>query len=186
MMSTGLERREFLKVLGVSGAGATLYGCGAGKAAERLIPYVVPPEEIVPGLATWYRTTCRECPAGCGMSIRTREGRAVKAEGNPLSPISHGRLCARGQASLHGLYDPDRIPQALGRRTGETDWEKISWDDAEQRVYNALAAHRGRSVFLTHNYPGTLDRLIDDWCAAMGVQRIRYDTFAWEAVRAGY
>jgi molybdopterin-containing oxidoreductase family iron-sulfur binding subunit len=120
------------------------------------------------------------------MSIRTREGRAVKAEGNPLSPISHGRLCARGQASLHGLYDPDRIPQPLARRTGSTEWEKISWDDAEQRVYSALAQHRGRSVFLTSTFTGTLDRLIDDWCAALGVQRLRYESFGLEAVRAGY
>ena len=115
-MSSGMQRRDFLKVLGVAGAGATA-GCASPR-AEKLIPYVVAPEEIVPGAATWYRTTCRECPAGCGMSVRTREGRAVKVEGNPLSPISHGRLCARGQASIQGLYDPDRIPQALTREIG--------------------------------------------------------------------
>jgi anaerobic selenocysteine-containing dehydrogenase len=116
-MSNGLERREFLKVLGVTGVGAGLTGCGTG-GAEKLIPYVVPHEEIVPGIATWYRTTCRECPAGCGMNVRTREGRAVKAEGNPLSPISHGRLCARGQASLHGSTTPTacRAPRPPRRR----------------------------------------------------------------------
>ena len=113
-MANGMERRDFLKVLGAAGAGASLFGCST-QGAERLLPYVTPEEEIVPGLSTWYRTTCRECPAGCGMSIRTREGRAIKAEGNPLSPISHGKLCARGQASLHGLYDPDRVPQPLAR-----------------------------------------------------------------------
>src|SRR3954468_20414584 len=110
----GIERRDFLKVLGVAGAGASLFGCSTG-APEKLIPYVIPAEDIVPGISTWYRTTCRECPAGCGMNVRTREGRALKAEGNPLSPISHGKLCSRGQASLHGLYNPDRIPQALWR-----------------------------------------------------------------------
>jgi anaerobic selenocysteine-containing dehydrogenase/Fe-S-cluster-containing dehydrogenase component len=186
-MSKGMERRKFLKVLGATGAGTGLLsGCGPANGADKLIPYVIPHEDIVPGVSTWYHTTCRECPAGCGMSIRTREGRAVKAEGNSLSPISHGRLCARGQASLHGLYDPDRIPQPLAKRTGETDWSKVSWDDAEQRVYNAIAQQRGRSVFLTQTYTGTLDRLIDDWCAAMGVQRVRYEPFGWEAVRAGY
>jgi molybdopterin-containing oxidoreductase family iron-sulfur binding subunit len=183
-MSKGLERREFLKVLGVTGAGSSILAGCRPNGADKLIPYVVPHEDIVPGVATWYHTTCRECPAGCGMSIRTREGRAVKAEGNPLSPISHGHLCARGQASLHGLYDPDRIPQPLARADG--DWDRISWDDAEQRVYNALAAHRGRSVMLTHTFTGTLDQLIDDWCAALGVQRVRYDTFALEPLRAGY
>ena len=182
-MSKGLERRQFLKVLGAGSAGAALSGCNTGS-AEKLIPYVVPAEEIVPGLSTWYRTTCRECPAGCGMSIRTREGRAVKAEGNPLSPISHGRLCARGQASLQGLYNPDRVPQALARRG--SGWDRLTWDDAEQRLLAALNANRGRSVFLTQAWPGTLDGLVDDFCAAFGITRLRYESFALEPVRTAH
>ena len=181
-MQSGMERRQFLKVLGVSGAGgAVLSGCSSSP--EKLIPYVTQQEEIVPGVATWYRTTCRECPAGCGMSVRTREGRAVKVEGNPLSPISHGRLCARGQASLHGLYDPDRVPQALVRSQGG-GWDRIDWADAENRLRAALQEHGGRTVFLTNTFTGALDRLIDDWSAAMGVRRVRYDTFGWEPIRA--
>ncbi|MBI4544454.1 MAG: 4Fe-4S dicluster domain-containing protein [Gemmatimonadetes bacterium] len=181
-MTEGMERREFLKVLGVAGAGASLLGCST-EGAERLLPYVVPAEEIVPGVATWYRTTCRECPAGCGMDIRTREGRAVKAEGSSLSPISHGRLCPRGQASLHGLYNPDRVPQALARG-GAGGWEKLGWAEAEQRLAAALAEARGRKVFLTHTFTGSLDRLLDEWCAALGVERVRFDTFAREPLRA--
>ena len=182
-MSKGLERRLFLKVLGASGAGAALTGCNGGS-AEKLIPYVVPAEEIVPGTSTWYRTTCRECPAGCGMSIRTREGRAVKAEGNPLSPISHGRLCARGHASLQGLYNPDRVPRALARRGG--GWDRLAWDEAEQRLIAALAENRGRSVFLTQAWPGTMDRLVDDFCTAFGITRVRYESFALEPVRTAH
>ncbi|MEJ2679421.1 MAG: 4Fe-4S dicluster domain-containing protein [Gemmatimonadota bacterium] len=178
-MADGMERRDFLKVLGVAGAGAALTGCSTEK-VERLIPYVVQPEEIVPGNATWYRTTCRECPAGCGMEVRTLEGRAIKTEGNPLSPISHGNLCARGQASLNGLYDPDRIPQAL-LRNGDS-WSKLTWDEAEQRVTGALA--KGPAVFVTGGVNGTLDRLLDDWCRAMGVRRLRFDAFAFEPLRA--
>ncbi|NJD11274.1 MAG: 4Fe-4S dicluster domain-containing protein [Gemmatimonadetes bacterium] len=182
-MSKGLERRQFLKVLGVGSAGAALSGCDRST-AEKLIPYVVPAEEIVPGIATWYRTTCRECPAGCGMSIRTREGRAIKAEGNPLSPISHGRLCARGQASLHGLYNPDRVPRALARRS--SGWDRLTWDEAEQRLLAALEANRGRTVFLTDSWPGTMDRLVDDFCAAFGIERVRYESFALEPVRTAH
>jgi anaerobic selenocysteine-containing dehydrogenase/Fe-S-cluster-containing dehydrogenase component len=181
-MSNGLERREFLKVLGVTGAGAGLTACGGG-ATEKLIPYVVPHEEIVPGIATWYRTTCRECPAGCGMEVRTREGRAVKAEGNPLSPISHGKLCPRGQASLHGLYDPDRIPRPLERR-GEDDWNRLTWDEGERRLAEALQQHRGRTVFLTGHLGGTMDLLADRFAAAIGAERVRWEPFAWEPLRA--
>lgn len=181
-MANGMERRDFLKVLGAAGAGASLFGCST-QGAERLLPYVTPEEEIVPGLSTWYRTTCRECPAGCGMSIRTREGRAIKAEGNPLSPISHGKLCARGQASLHGLYDPDRVPQPLARAAGG-DWEKLTWDAAEQRLVEAISSAPGRKVFLTHTNTGANDALIDQWAAAFGFEVVRFDTFAWEPVRA--
>src|ERR671925_567984 len=123
-MSKGLERREFLRVLGVTGVGAGVTACGAG----------------------------------CGMNVRTREGRAVKAEGNPLSPISHGRLCARGQASLHGLYDPDRVRRPLARR-GTDGWEALTWSEAERRLAAALQQHRGRIMLLTGAYTGTMDRL---------------------------
>src|SRR5690606_8885239 len=150
-MANGMERRDFLKVLGAAGAGASLFGCST-QGAERLIPYMTAEDEIVPGLATWYRTTCRECPAGCGMEIKTREGRAIKAEGNSLSPISHGRLCARGQASLHGLYNPDRVPQALVRSGGQL--QPVSWSDAEDRLVQALAQAQGQKVFLTRTYTG--------------------------------
>jgi anaerobic selenocysteine-containing dehydrogenase/Fe-S-cluster-containing dehydrogenase component len=176
----GMERRDFLKVLGVAGAGATAAGC-AGE-PDRLIPYLVQPEEIVPGVATHYRTTCRECPAGCGMTIRTREGRAVKAEGNPGSPISHGKLCARGQASLHGLYDPDRIPQPLVREA--ESWSRVSWDRAEQSLADALGQAGGDAVFLTRPEPGSMDALLDAWCEALGIRRVRFDTFGQEAIRA--
>ena len=176
----GMERRDFLKVLGVAGAGATAAGC-AGE-PDRLIPYLVQPEQAVPGMATWYRTTCRECPAGCGMTVRTREGRAIKAEGNPESPISHGRLCARGQASLHGLYDPDRVPQALVR-DGES-WSKVSWDRAEQWLAQAVLQSEGEAVLLSRPEPGSMDRLLDEWCDAMGVRRVRFDSFGHEPIRA--
>ena len=178
----GMERRDFLKVLGAAGASAGLAGCATEP--DRLIPYLVQPEEIVPGVATYYRTTCRECPAGCGMTIRTREGRAVKAEGSPASPISHGRLCARGQASLHGLYDPDRIPQALVRE-GD-DWSRVSWDFAETQLARVMQQAGGNAVFLSRPEPGAMDDLLDEWCQAMGVRRVKFDTFGHEPIRAAH
>ena len=114
-MSDGLKRRDFLKVVGVSGAGAAVAGCSSGD-VERLIPYVVPPEDITPGVATWYASTCAECSTGCGIRVRTREGRAVMIEGNPDHPVSRGGLCSRGVSALQGLYNPDRLAQPMQRR----------------------------------------------------------------------
>ena len=100
--TTGVKRREFLKVLGAAGATATAIGCSQER-VERLIPYLVSPNDTVPGVSTYYATTCRECSAGCGVIAETRDGRTIKLEGNPDHPLSRGALCSRGQAALQGL-----------------------------------------------------------------------------------
>src|SRR5262245_34493332 len=109
----GYNRRDFLKVVG-AGAGMAAAGCGK-QLPEKLIPYVIQPEDVVPGVATWYAGSCGECSSGCGTLIRTREGRAVKIEGNPNHPLNRGGLCTHGQATLQALYDPDRIREPLKR-----------------------------------------------------------------------
>src|ERR1043165_8671756 len=100
---TGMDRRKFLTVLGASGGGAlALSGCSTSK-VEKLVPYLVQSEDQIPGVSTFYASTCTECAAGCGVHVRTREGRAVKLEGNPLHPVNKGTICSRGQAGLPGL-----------------------------------------------------------------------------------
>jgi molybdopterin-containing oxidoreductase family iron-sulfur binding subunit len=102
--NAGVDRRQFLKVLGVTGAGtAALSGCSTDKVAK-LVPYMVQSEQQVPGVATWYASTCTECSTGCGVHVKTREGRAIKLEGNPEHPVNGGSLCSRGQAGLQALY----------------------------------------------------------------------------------
>src|SRR3972149_3103421 len=113
-MPKTLTRREFLKLA----AGATA-ATGLAPAVRSIViePFVRPPEELLPGQATWYAITCRQCPAGCGIIVRTINGRAKKIEGNPLHPLNRGKLCARGQAGLQALYNPDRLKNAV-RQTG--------------------------------------------------------------------
>src|SRR5258705_4385797 len=148
-MTDSIDRRRFLKVLGVTSAGAAaVSACGIGpEPTERLIPYLVQPEDQIPGTATYYATTCRECAAGCGVRVRVREGHAVKLEGNPDSPINRGRLCARGQAAIQGLYNPDRLTRPM-IRTASGTFEAIDWDDAIQRLAAKVAGHpvKGNAV----------------------------------------
>src|SRR3954469_4192750 len=110
-----IDRRKFLTVLGASGAGAAaLSGCSTDR-VEKLIPYLVQSEDQVPGVSTWYASSCTECSSGCGVHVRTREGRAVKLEGNPDHPVNQGKLCSRGQAALQGLYNPGRLKGPMAR-----------------------------------------------------------------------
>ena len=83
--ATPVKRRDFLKVLGVSAAGTTMLGCASEK-VEKLIPYLVSPDQTVPGVSTYYATTCRECSVACGVIAETRDGRVIKLEGNPEHP----------------------------------------------------------------------------------------------------
>src|SRR6187455_2136917 len=123
----GVKRRDFLKVLGAAGAASTTVGCFQ-EDVEKLIPYLVSPDDTVPGVSTYFATTCRECAAGCGLIAETRDGRAIKLEGNPAHPVNHGALCARGQASLQGLYNPDRYRHPMIRRDNRL--APATWDEA--------------------------------------------------------
>ncbi len=176
--ASGIKRRDFLKVVGVSSAGAGMVGCSTEK-VEHLIPYVVPPEEITPGVATWYTTVCGECPAGCGMWVRTREGRVVKVEGNPRHPISSGALCSRGHSSLQGLYDPDRFAGPMVRDAN--GMRQISWEDAEQLLADRLGD--GDYLFLTGSTGPTLGDLIDGFVSATGGTRVEYDALSEAPLR---
>ena len=95
-----MNRRTFLKITGISGLSLAA-GC-TPELGKTLFSLVEAPDDMVTGKATWYATTCRECPAGCGILAKNREGRIIKVEGNPLHPINKGKLCMRGQAALQG------------------------------------------------------------------------------------
>jgi anaerobic selenocysteine-containing dehydrogenase/Fe-S-cluster-containing dehydrogenase component len=179
-----MERRRFLQVAGAAGAGVAA-GC-ASQPKDRLLPYVNESDDLIPGIPTFYASTCRECPAGCGMYVKTREARAIKVEGNPFHPVGHGKLCARGQASLQGLYDPDRVKRPY-RRTAR-GMEPVTWDEAIAEIAAALtsaaAAGAERVALVTGADSGVLDRLYDEWLRAFrSSRRLRYEAFAYEPLR---
>src|SRR5512142_1638540 len=130
-MAKKISRRAFLKVAGAGlAAGAVLTGCGPDSRYVKRTPYVHMPEYTYNGLSTYYATTCRECPAGCGLVVRTMQGRALKVEGNPNNPINLGKTCPRGQASLQGLYNPDRIQGPMKQARGGGSQTDMTWEEA--------------------------------------------------------
>ncbi len=176
-----LDRREFLKLVGVCAGAAAAAGCS--EPAEKLIPYVVQPEEITPGIAVDYASTCLECSSGCGLHVKTREGRPIKLEGNPEHPMNQGRLCARGQASIGRTYHPDRIA-GPATRSGDGSLQPISWDDARGKLAAKLGSAAGKTWILGGPVGPSLDGLLDQIVAATGIAgRLRYEPFGDQALR---
>lgn len=172
-MPDPITRRQFLKVSAVAGAATVISGCSANlQRIEYLETYVRPPEEGLPGEDLWYASTCRQCPAGCGIVVRVSEGRARKIEGNPVHPLNGGRLCARGQAGLQVLYNPDRVRNAL-RQTGgrgSRQFEPTYWEDAIQLLTERLqgVSDPARIAFLGGLMSDHLYTIVSRFLAALG------------------
>ncbi len=184
-----ISRRDLLQYIGVGGIGAVggvLYGESVERNVELLVPQVVPPEDYSPGVATWYNTVCNQCSAGCGISVRIREGKAKKIEGNPVHPISQGRLCARGQAGLNVLYNPDRIraPLTSAAQRGSGNFYPISWDEA----LTSIGSHIGRLKIdnkanrvhlLSGRVRGHLDALFAQFMELLGSEHYQQYDFTY-------
>ena len=176
-----LDRREFLKLVGVGAGAAAAAGCS--ERVEHLIPYVVQPEVITPGIAVYYASTCRECSAGCGLHVRTREGRPVKLEGNPEHPVNQGSLCARGQASIGRTYHPDRYQTPM-LRGADGKLAPVSWEEAIRTLGEKLGKGAAGAVLLGGDPGPTASQALDRWVAAVGASgRVVYEPFAQESLR---
>jgi anaerobic selenocysteine-containing dehydrogenase len=140
-MTHEVTRRDFLKIGAAGIASAVLAGCQQPRRWVALEPYVRPPEEQLAGIATWYASTCRQCPAGCGILVRIMNGRALKIEGNPEHPLNRGKLCARGQAGLQLLYNPDRLAGPVQQaKRGSRQFQPLAWEKAINTLYAKLEA----------------------------------------------
>jgi anaerobic selenocysteine-containing dehydrogenase len=182
-----MDRRNFFKIVSTASAGA-LGACS--RHTDRLIPLLVPEHEIVPGEEQWHPAVCTECGAGCATIVRVMEGvRTIqrdgqpvrqriaaikKIEGNPLDPISGGRLCARGQASVQSLYHPDRLRGPMKRtgQRGQAQFSSVAWDEAIGQAADAIgkarAADPASIVFLTGGQAGTRSLSIQRFLQALG------------------
>jgi Fe-S-cluster-containing dehydrogenase component len=184
-----MDRRRFLHLLGIFSGTALSSSCGSEDGQKKLISYLIPPADgVTPGEALWYAATCTECPAGCGLQARVRQGWPVKVEGIPGHPVSGGGLCMRGQASLYRLYHPQRLRTPL-IRDEQGGWQPIGWDEAFTRIATALAeAGDGRRhVWLSGRSTGTLPALTDDACRRLGIERLpEFEFYAHAALRQAY
>ena len=171
-----VKRREFLKVVGAGVAAGTVTACGKDH-YNYIIPYLNSPDETVPGVSTYYASTCRECAASCGVIVETRDGRALKVEGNPNHPLNRGALCARGQSALQGLYNPDRYKGPMMRQGDAL--VPATWEQVQQKLTQALTQtgnKASQAVFINGHETGSFAGFLDQWLAAFGMPpHLSYD-----------
>ena len=126
------SRRDFLKVLGFSVTAATV-AASCELPVKKSIPYLIQPDEIIPGVANYYASTYMDGGDYCSILVKTREGRPIKIEGNKLSAITQGGTSAVVQASVLSLYDNYRASGPV------LDGEKSSWDQVDQEIVQKLS-----------------------------------------------
>ncbi|OWP64437.1 molybdopterin oxidoreductase [Hymenobacter amundsenii] len=161
-------RRDFLKLMGFGLAAATLASCEAP--IKKAIPYLNKPEEVDPSIANFYASTFFNGQDYNAVLVKTREGRPIKLEGNPESPVTGGGLSARAQAAVLSLYDGARLQHFTKKG------QKIATDQLDQEVRAALAgAGRVAIVSPTIISPST-KKVINEFAARFGgAEHVMYD-----------
>ena len=174
-----------MRLMGLASGASLVNSCNLERKTEKIIPYLVPPDDgVIPGVAVYTRTTCTECPAGCGIAAKTVDYRAGKLEGAEGNPINGGALCMRGQASLARLYHPDRIKRPM-KKNADGTFEEISWDDAYAAIIDAMhGAGERQNAFLSRRSTGSLSQLIDEFCKTTGTERLpEFEMFSRASIR---
>jgi formate dehydrogenase major subunit len=128
------SRRNFLKVAGLGGAAATMFGFD-------LKPVYAAVRELKISRATETRSTCPYCAVSCGVLIYTLGDKAknvtaqvIHVEGDPDHPINRGTLCPKGASLEQDILNERRLLKPQVRRPGGTDWEDIPWDKALDEI----------------------------------------------------
>jgi molybdopterin-containing oxidoreductase family iron-sulfur binding subunit len=168
------SRRSFLKLAGFSAVLATVLN-SCEKPVHKAIPYLIKPEEITPGTSNYYASTFFDGEEYCSVLVKSRDGRPIKIEGNPMSSVTGGGTSARVQASVLDLYDIDRHHHPL------YDGKEITWEKADTEIIQKLKdiqARGGNIVLLSSTVISpSAENIIREFQEAYpSVRHITYDT----------
>ena len=168
--TSSTSRRDFLKYVGFTTAAASLAACEGP--VVKSIPYVVKPDDIIPGVADWYATTVADGYDFANVLVKTREGRPIQIMPNKEA---NGTTNARVQASVLSLYDESLRLQQVTKGGSE-----ITWADADREIGASLAELRDAKkpvVLLTGTMasPST-DQIVQEFTAAYpNIKHVVYD-----------
>lgn len=161
-----LSRRKFLGLMGAS-LGLAGLGCSAKPAPQqKIVPYVRPPEELIPGIPLFFATTMVHGGDAVGLLVESHEGRPTKVEGNPDHPASLGATSIFHQASVLTMYDPARSQTVVraNRIRG--------WDDANAAMAAVMSQEQQRKgaglrllteTVLSPTLHGQITRLLEQY-----------------------
>ena len=177
---TAGSRRDFLKLFGFSVASAAVLS-SCEKPVQKAIPYLIKPEEIIPGKAAYYASSFFDGTEYCSVLVKVRDGRPIKIEGNALSPVSRGGTSARVQASVLNLYDEARYKEP------ELSGNKISWEEVDSWVTSRLK-DEGNTVLLTPTIisPSTREVLRIFLANQPNTKWIQYDEVSMSGIRKAH
>ena len=179
-----LDRRELMKVMAASAAFAGLTGC-TKLPTQKIVPYVKQPEQIIPGKALFYASAVTLGGVATGVLVESHMARPTKIEGNPDHPGSLGATDAFSQASVLGLYDPDRSQAEIH------DGRIGSWSEFQQELSSALGQEKGsggggiRLLTPTITSPTLGDQIGTFLKAYPSAKWIQYESVTRDNIREG-
>jgi molybdopterin-containing oxidoreductase family iron-sulfur binding subunit len=180
----GFDRRRFLQLMGASLALAGVSGCSL-QPEEHILPYHKQPEEIIPGKPLFYASAHPQQGFGRGVLVESHMGRPTKIEGNPDHPSSRGGSDIFDQASILGLYDPERA-QSVYYLGLPRSWEAFVAAISAQLVAQESLGGEGLRVLMENttspSVAGLLDRIRERFPKA-GIHH--WDAAGMDNVRAG-
>lgn len=192
---SGMNRRTFLKLTGLTGAAIAASRFTGHPALGSVVSLPEGSEGVITEM--WLPTSCLNCSTRCATRVRVVNGRAVKISGNPLSEVAEGENCPRSHIGLQVLYDPDRLSSPM-KRTNPTKgrgidprWAPISWEQALTEVTERLKSLRGKrqphQLLLLYGLNSVSDEdLIHRFANAYGTPNaISGDALESEAEKAG-
>ena len=167
----GVSRRGFMGLAGatLAAASSALTGC-IRKPTEHIVPYSKRPEDLVPGEPVFFATAAYVGGEVLGLLVESQEGRPTKVEGNPKHPASGGKAGSLAQASVMGLYDPDRS-QKPHNNGSESSWKAL-WTAVEGT--GSRGDDAGVAVLVDDRPSPTLDRLLAEFQGKTGAKVFSY------------
>lgn len=170
-----VSRRRFLQI------GATTFAAGATIALK---PHAALGQSLGgdPSEVRVVATTCDMCFWKCGALAYVRGGKLWKVEGNPLDPLSRGRLCTRGTGGVGAHEDPDRLRAPLIRvgERGKEAWKQVTWGEAldftAARMKEIAAAHGPEAIAMFKHGIGAY--FVEHAVKAFGTPNVAAPSFA--------